>query len=124
MSGFTLQWTINDHDDGKGVKEFLKEHRISKSALTDIKFKGGKIQVNEQEVTVRYPLKTNDVLKIEFPIEEVSQGLLSEPIFLDIVYEDDYILVVNKPSEMNTIPSREHPSGSLANGLIHHFKEK
>lgn len=116
-----MQWTITSLDEGKGVREFLKEQNISKTALTDIKFKGGKIQVNEQEVTVRYSLKLNDVLKIEFPIEEASHGLVPENISLDIVYEDEYILVVNKPIEMNTIPSREHPSGSVANGVIYHF---
>ena len=64
MSRFMLQWKIKSTDVGKSVKEFLKEQIISKTALTDIKFNGGKITVNEHEVTVRYPLQTNDVLII------------------------------------------------------------
>ncbi|WP_338472184.1 RluA family pseudouridine synthase [Niallia sp. XMNu-256] len=121
MAGFTLQWTVCSEDAGRDVKTFLKEQNVSKTALTDIKFKGGKISVNQQEVTVRYLLQHNDVLTVIFPVEQPSVGLNPENIPLDIRYEDDYLLVVNKPSEMNTIPSREHPTGSLANGLIHYF---
>lgn len=122
MSRFMLKWKIEAMDVGKTVKEFLKEQKISKTALTDIKFHGGKITVNEQEVNVRYPLQINDGLTILFPEEEPSMGLIPERISLDIVYEDDYVLVINKPQGMSTIPSREHPNGSLANGLIGYFQ--
>ena len=122
MSRFMLKWKIKSTDVGKSVKEFLKEQMISKTALTDIKFHGGKITVNEHEVNVRYPLQINDVLIITFPEEEPSEGLIPERISLDIVYEDEYVLVINKPQGMNTIPSREHPTGSLANSLIGYFQ--
>jgi 23S rRNA pseudouridine1911/1915/1917 synthase len=122
MARFMLKWKIESSDVGKSVKEFLKEQKISKTALTDIKFRGGKIAVDEQEVNVRYPLQINDTLIIIFPEEEPSVGLLPEIISLDIVYEDEYVLVINKPQGMNTIPSREHPTGSLANGLIGYFQ--
>lgn len=123
MSRLILRWTIQSKDAGKEIKTFVKEQSISKTALTDIKFKGGSITVNGQKVTVRYPLRLHDELIIGFPTEEPSAGLKPERIPLDIVYEDEYLLVVNKSTEMNTIPSREHPTGSLANGLIHHFNE-
>ncbi len=123
MAGFTLQWTIQSEDAGKEVKLFLKEQSISKTALTDIKFKGGSIAVNGQEVTVRYLLQLNDELEIQFPMEQPSVGLIPERIPLELIYEDDHLLIINKPIAMNTIPSREHPTGSLANGLIHYFNE-
>ncbi|KAA9027576.1 RluA family pseudouridine synthase [Niallia endozanthoxylica] len=123
MSHFVLQWEIRSQDAGKMIREFLKEKSISKAALTDIKFKGGRIAVNSQDVNVRYYLKDADQLTVHFPMEEPSEGLAGEDIPLDIRYEDDYILIVNKPSEMNTIPSREHPTGSLANALIGYFNK-
>ena len=123
MSSFMLQWEINSIDAGKSVKEFLKDQRISKNSLTDIKFNGGSIAVGGQEVTVRYVLKQNDHLIVQFPIEEPSTGLIGEEIPLKVIYEDDELLVVNKPAGMNTIPSREHPSGSLANALIGYFQK-
>jgi 23S rRNA pseudouridine1911/1915/1917 synthase len=120
---FSLSWVINKDHEGKLIKEFLKEQAISRTALTDIKFKGGSILVNEKEENVRYKLKKDDCLILYFPSEVPSAGVQGEIISLDIVYEDDYLLVVNKPPGMNTIPSREHPSGSLANALVGYYEK-
>lgn len=120
---FTMDFTAEEADQGKLLREFLKEKEISKSALADIKFKGGFISVNDQEVNVRYALKTADRVRIEFPPEVPSEGIKGEEIPLSIIYEDEYLLVVNKPPGMNTIPSREHPYGSLASGLIGYYEK-
>jgi 23S rRNA pseudouridine1911/1915/1917 synthase len=121
MNRFFLNWKITENDGGKTIKQYLKEHDVSKASLTDIKFSGGKILVNEQEMNVRYTLNLGDELKLIFPQEEPSAGMIAENIPLDILYEDDYLLVVNKPPYMNTIPSREHPDGSLASALLGHY---
>jgi 23S rRNA pseudouridine1911/1915/1917 synthase len=120
---FCLKWEVSSEDEGKTIKEFLKGHQISKAALTDIKFGGGKILVNDEEKNVRYLMKNGDHLKVMFPLEVPSEGLRSEAIPLEIVFEDEYILVVNKHPFMSTIPSREHPSGSLANALLGYYEE-
>lgn len=122
MSNFTLQWSIEDADHGKLVRDFLKERGISKRALTDIKFSGGRISINGEEVTVRRPLNTGDLLKVDFPIEVKSESMAGEDIPLNIVYEDDTLLVINKPAGMSSIPSREHPTGSLANAIIGYYE--
>ncbi|MEH7307929.1 RluA family pseudouridine synthase [Neobacillus drentensis] len=119
---FQMKWVIGESDAGKLVRDFLKEEEISRTALTDIKFKGGHIQVNGEEVNVRYRLAMSDELTVIFPSESPAEGLLGENIPLAILYEDEYLLVVNKPAGMNTIPSREHPSGSLANGLVGYYQ--
>jgi 23S rRNA pseudouridine1911/1915/1917 synthase len=121
---FQLNWTANENTVGKLLKEFLVEQEISKAALTDIKFKGGNLLVNNEVVTVRYKLKLGDNIEVHFPPEEPSLGVLPETIPLDILYEDSYLLVVNKPAKMNTIPSREHPTGSLANAIIGYYQKK
>ncbi|HWO98471.1 MAG TPA: RluA family pseudouridine synthase [Bacillus sp. (in: firmicutes)] len=120
---FTLTWKIKEDGSGCLVREFLKEHGISKTALTDIKFNGGEILVNGEHVTVRYSLKQGDVLSVLFPPEIPSEGLTAENIPLDIVYEDEYILVINKPPFLSSIPSREHPTGSLSHGLLHYYEK-
>lgn len=119
---FTLEFTAEAVDHGKMLKEFIREKEISKSALTDIKFNGGFISVNGQEVNVRYIIKCGDRVSVAFPAEVPSAGMKAEEIPLEIIYEDEYILVINKPANMNTIPSREHPAGSLANGLIGYYE--
>lgn len=122
MSVFELNWIAGNEDVGKVLREFLKEKRISKSALADIKFHGGRILVNKHEVTVRYVLAHCDHVSVEFPLEEISESMQAEYISLPIVFEDEAVLIINKPAGMNTIPSREHPAGSLANAVLGHYQ--
>ncbi len=120
---FKMEWIIENQDCNKVLRDYLVDKKISKSALADIKFKGGYIYVNQQEVTVRYILKTGDQVTIVFPEEVGSNQLKAEKIPLSIVYEDDYVMVVQKPAGMSTIPSREHPLGSLANAIRGHYEQ-
>ncbi|CRK83449.1 RluA family pseudouridine synthase [Neobacillus massiliamazoniensis] len=122
-SQFKMEWIVNHQNVGIQIKDFLKEKEISRTALTDIKFKGGSIFVNNEEVNVRYSLVEGDKLTIFFPPEEPSAGVKGEKIPLEILFEDDFLLVVNKPAGMNTIPSREHPSASLANALVGYYEQ-
>ncbi|MGA9224884.1 MAG: hypothetical protein WB217_00930, partial [Mesobacillus sp.] len=85
-NNFSLEWTAEASDQGKLLREFLKEKEISRSALTDIKFKGGLISVNAQEVNVRYMVKSGDSVTVIFPEEVPSFGLKGEDIPLSIVY--------------------------------------
>ncbi len=121
-SHFQLCWVIDHYHTGLLIKEFLKKEEISHTALTDIKFKGGSILVNGEEVNVRYKLRAGDVLRVIFPAEIPSEGVTGENIPLTILYEDEFLLVVNKPAGMNTIPSREHPNNSLANALVGYYQ--
>lgn len=120
---FSIKWEIEQEQAGSLIKEFFKEQEISKTSLTDIKFKGGDILVNGDHVNVRYRLKTGDTLVVKFPHEEPGEGMKGENIPLSIFYEDEYLLVVNKPYGMSTIPSREHPTGSLANALLGYYQQ-
>jgi 23S rRNA pseudouridine1911/1915/1917 synthase len=119
---FQMNWIVEAGAAGKLIREFLKEEGISRTALTDIKFQGGSILVNNEEVNVRFKLNTGDELTVIFPLENPSIGLKGEDIPFEILFEDDYLLVVNKPAGMNTIPSREHPTGSLANALVGYYE--
>ncbi|MGE8205235.1 RluA family pseudouridine synthase [Heyndrickxia sp. NPDC080065] len=120
---FSLQWCIEEKDEGKMIKEYLIEQEISRRSLTDIKFSGGKILVNGQEENVLYRLNIEDHLEVIFPPEKSSETLVGENIPLKIIYEDRDILVIEKPPYMNTIPSREHPTGSLANAIIGYYQK-
>ena len=121
-SQFQMKWVVDSRGNEKLIREFLKDHEISRTALTDIKFQGGFIFVNNEEVNVRYKLNEGDQLTVIFPPENPSIGMRGEDIPLDILYEDDYLLVINKPARMNTIPSREHPNGSIANALVGYYE--
>ncbi|TWO89752.1 RluA family pseudouridine synthase [Bacillus velezensis] len=123
MDNFFIQKNMTAREAGMTIKEYTAQLGISKRLLADIKFGGGDLLVNGEHVTVRTVLADGDVLKIEFPKEHVSETLLPEPVPLDILYEDDHVLVVNKQPYVSSIPSREHPSGSIANGVISHYRK-
>ncbi|WP_227936854.1 RluA family pseudouridine synthase [Alkalihalobacillus deserti] len=121
----TLKWRVDADWNNQLLRLFLREHcHISKRALADIKFNGGLILRNKQEVTVRAFLQEGDVVMVCLPIEEASLSVFPELIQLDISYEDDHLLVINKKAGMPTIPSREHPSGTLANAVLGYYKER
>ncbi|KMJ58165.1 pseudouridine synthase [Bacillus sp. LL01] len=124
MERFCLTFKVGVQDKGKFLRNFLQERQISKSALIDIKFNGGALHVNGSAVTVRYVLNEGDLVEVFFPKEEPSENLLAEEMPLDIFYEDEYVLVVNKPAGIASIPSREHRSGTLANGILGYYQSK
>ncbi|AXH98520.1 RluA family pseudouridine synthase [Sporosarcina sp. PTS2304] len=106
----------------KGVlRDFLAEKEISKTTLTAIKYTGGQILVNGHEQNVRYPLQAGDRVTVLFPPEKISDGLAPEFGALSILYEDETILLLDKPAGQSTIPSRNHPSGTVANYVCGKF---
>lgn len=119
---FQMKFTATT--DGELLRDAIENQQISKRRLTVIKHNGGKILVNGVERTVRYELTKGDEITVVFPPEKVSDSLVSEKGTLAIVYEDDALLIIEKPPFMNTIPSREHPTGSLANFVRGYFDEK
>ncbi|MGE7090181.1 RluA family pseudouridine synthase [Lysinibacillus sp. NPDC048646] len=119
---YTLSFTVEK--DGQLLREALGEWRISKRALTAIKFEGGLLTVNGVERNVRHPLQIGDHVEVKFPLEEKSEGLVVEYGELTIVYEDEAILVLDKPAHQSTIPSREHPTKSIANNVCGYFEQQ
>jgi 23S rRNA pseudouridine1911/1915/1917 synthase len=105
------------------LREALSDWGISKRTLASVKYGGGLILVNGVEVTVRHIVEKGDAVTVIFPLEELGGGLKAEPGPLNIIHEDEALLIVDKPALQNTIPSREHPGGSLANFVAQHFED-
>lgn len=84
------------------------------------RIKEGKILVNEKKVKNGYILKENDIITLDLTSEE--SNIIPEDIKLDIYYEDEDIIVVNKPSGMVVHPAAGNKSGTLVNALINHTK--
>ncbi|WP_088103490.1 RluA family pseudouridine synthase [Halalkalibacter urbisdiaboli] len=120
-----LHWQVDESYAGNVLRSYLREEQqISKKALADIKFGGGTIKVNGKEATVRTILHTSDVVSITLPPEIPSDSIIPEDIPLTIVYEDEHVMVINKPPGMATIPSREHRTNTLANAVIGYFNRE
>ena len=84
--------------------------------------KSGSIQVNGNVVKSNYKVKPKDKIKVLFEYPPYQNLLLPENIDLDIVYEDDELVVVNKPAGMVVHPGHGNYSGTLINALIYHFE--
>ncbi|MDC2839573.1 RluA family pseudouridine synthase [Limosilactobacillus mucosae] len=100
----------------KVLGHFLSD--VSRSQLQKW-IEDGHVTVNGQVVKTKYKLKAGDVVKI---IPEAPQTIDLEPedIPLDIVYEDDDVIVVNKPAGMVVHPAPGHPGHTLVNALLYH----
>ncbi len=83
--------------------------------------KNGNILVNGEKVKQNYKVKPNDEISIvlPFPMREIE--LIPENIPIEIIYEDDDLAVVNKPSNMVVHPGYGNYSGTLVNALVYHF---
>ena len=84
--------------------------------------KDGNVSVNDKVQKANYRLKTEDLVTVEIPAAVETQ-ILPEDIPLDILYEDDDLLVVNKPKGMVVHPSAGHYSGTLVNAIMYHCKD-
>lgn len=80
------------------------------------------ILVNSKPVKSSYKLKCDDVIEVNLP-DSIVPDIIAEDIPLDILYEDDDVIVVNKPKNMVVHPSAGHYNGTLVNALMFHCKD-
>lgn len=91
---------------------------------SDVKrlFDNGFIDVNLKKVKVSYQVKPGDIIEVRIP-DPIMWDIKGEDIPLDIVYEDEDVIVVNKPANMVVHPAPGHYSGTLVNALMYHCKD-
>jgi len=97
--------------------ENMTRSKIQKAA------KEGSIYVNDLIVKSNYKVKGRDRIKVLFAHPPYENLLIAEDITIDIVYEDDVLVVVNKAAGLVVHPGHGNYSGTLLNGLLHHFKQ-
>lgn len=105
------------------VKDFLKQIKLPSNVITDIKERG-QLLVNDQTVSNCYVMKEGDLLEVVFPATHQGDNIISVKGDFEIVYEDSYILVINKECNLATIPTRRHYTNSLANYVMSYYKRK
>lgn len=113
---------ITEKTAGQPIRSYLQtELGLSQRLLKRMKALDGGIQVNGVEETVRYMLQVDDILSLQLPPARSHTSIIPEAIPLMIHYEDDDVMVIEKPAGIATIPSRNHPSRTIANGIIAHY---
>lgn len=109
-----LKFTIGD-EDKKIIRKFLVQHKFSSSQLHNLKNKGGLIFVNHKQRHFNFKMKNGDQILIILNSEEPSDLIIPMPGKIDVVYEDSYLLVVNKPPGIASLPAKAKDSQTMAN---------
>ena len=112
---------ITDENSGMRIDAFLAEQieGWSRSRLQRL-IQDGDVLVNEKAVKPSYKLHENDELDIDL-VEAPTATFEPENILLDIVFEDEFLAVINKPAGMVVHPGAGNDNGTLANALAFHF---
>ena len=113
---------LTARDSGERIDRFLSKdlENLSRSYLQKL-LKDGDIRVNGKPVKANYKVTEGDEIQVCIP-EPENPDILPEDIPLDILYEDDDILVVNKPKGMVVHPAPGHYSHTLVNAVMYHCK--
>lgn len=114
--------TIDENTDNTRLDVYLSDlyEGVSRSKIQNA-IKSGKVLVNTQIKKPSYVLKEGDNVKFENLIEEKSLNIEPEDIPLEVVWEDENMAVVNKPSGMLTHPTPLETSGTLVNALLYKY---
>ncbi len=113
-------YCIDENDADKRIDAYLNDELedLSRSALQKLIEKGS-ITVDGKAVSKNYRLKRGNVIEVNIP-EPVGINIEAENIPLDILYEDNDLIVLNKPQNMVVHPAPGHYTGTLVNGLMYH----
>lgn len=119
-----LDYDITEEYDGLRISQFLDRQGFSLQNMTLLKKMPENTLLNGKFVHLKERVTTGDHLRIHIQEEESSRKIPPVKLPLDIIYEDEDILVINKAAGMPIHPSQNNYENSMANGLAWYFKEK
>lgn len=120
----TLQYRITESDTYSNIHELLKAHGYSSTVIRHLKETENGIQRNGVWSRVYEPLCSGDTVTILLTEEASSENIIPTPLPLDIVYEDEDLLIINKPAGMPIHPSQGNYDNTLANACAYYFQQK
>lgn len=116
-----LEYTVSKNDNFANLKELLKVHfQISDRLLAKLK-RENKILLNGMQASVRASLKPFDKITINMDFVEDNSNIVPTKMPINIIFEDDAMLVINKPAGIPVHPSMDHFEDSLSNGVRFYF---
>lgn len=125
MSSKTKTITVNESDEGKRLDAFLvsqfESESITRSYIQKL-IGQGLVKVDGAEVKSGFKLKSGMSIEVNIP-EPYTPKIESQDIPLDIVFEDDDIIVINKPKDLVVHPAAGNWEGTLVNALLYHCKD-
>lgn len=104
------------------IDKYITEHMEKTSRhRIQLAIEVGYVRVNDKVVKANYRVKPYDIITIVLPYQRRGMEVMPEDIPLDVVYEDDDMLIINKPAGLVVHPGHGHFRGTLVNALAHHL---
>lgn len=119
-----LEYCISQENDGKLIKDFLQEKGFSGQNLVELKKMPESILLNGVWEYVTKRLAEGDILRIHIKEESSSEKILPVELPFPVVYEDEDIIVLNKPADMPIHPSLNNYGNTLGNAAAYYFEKQ
>ena len=119
-----FSYTITAPDSEQRIYDFLCHHGYSRHIRTWLKQHPGSVRLNGKEALFYFPLKTGDLLEITLEEEQPSENIIPVCLPLHIIYEDEDLMVIDKPANMPVHPSIGNYTNTLANGVAAYLDAK
>lgn len=117
------EWYVEREQDIL-LRTFLREQGVSRKLLARVRHHGGKACVNGEPAHMRVHLKQGDFISLHVPDEGEHETTVPSMIPIDILFEDEHFLVVDKPYGVASIPSRQQPDLSMANRVKGYYQSQ
>ena len=117
----SINLITNKTDSGKRIDQFISQNtELSRQRISKL-IQDGYVSVNEEVITIKKNKIRGDIEKIKIILPKLIEDTLKpENISLNILYEDDYILVIDKQSDLVVHPGAGNKTGTLVNAILHH----
>lgn len=118
----TLTYEINSEYVGYSIDKYLKSQGYSSANITAIKKMPNNVVIDGEWVHMNRKLQAGEILAVNISEDNSSEKIPPVKMDLDIVYEDEDIIVINKPAGLPIHPSLNHYEDSMANGLAYYYE--
>ncbi|MFI2856447.1 RluA family pseudouridine synthase [Paenibacillus sp. JSM ZJ436] len=119
-----ITYMVSEQEDGMLLKTILQKRMgVSRKLLSRLKLTEEGIQLNGVRVFISAAVKARDRVEIRME-QETSADIMPQPMELDILYEDEDLLVLNKPPGVIVHPTHGHYTGTLANGVVDYWEKQ
>jgi 23S rRNA pseudouridine1911/1915/1917 synthase len=119
-----LTYSVPPEQEGWRLRSVLLTGMgLSRKLLIRLRGMEGAIRVNGGFDVLYHPMRTGDTVEVTLPVE-FSETILPQPMDINVIYEDEHLLIVNKPWGLIVHPTSGHYTNTLANGIVHYWQER
>lgn len=118
-----FEYVFSPEDEGLTIEQYLRNHGYSHHILTHLKRTRNGICLNRVWAYANQKPSAGDCLTVRLT-EPGSDGIVAAPVPFSVVYEDEDLLIINKPADTPVHPSQNNYDNTLANGVVWYFQQK